>query len=39
MYNKNSQIKFETAMLKSSLCDDSDAYIISSGTVTITVAW
>ena len=27
-YNVNSQIKFETAMLKSSLCDYSDAYIL-----------
>ena len=26
-YNTNSQIKFKTAMLKSSLCDYSDAYI------------
>ena len=26
-YNVNSQIKFKTAMLKSSLCDYSDAYI------------
>ena len=38
MYDKNNQIKFETAMLKSSLCDYSDAYIILSGTLTITVA-
>ena len=27
-YNVNSQIKFKTAMLKSSLCDYSDAYIL-----------
>ena len=27
-YNVNSQIKFTTAMLKSSLCDYSDAYIL-----------
>ena len=26
-YNYNSQIKFKTTMLKSSLCDYSDAYI------------
>ena len=26
-YNTNSQIKFKTTMLKSSLCDHSDAYI------------
>ena len=35
-YNKNSQIK--TLMLKSSLCDYSDAYILVSGTITITRA-
>ena len=34
-YNKNSQIKFKTSMLKSSLCDNSDAYILASGTITI----
>ena len=28
VYNVNSQIKFKTTMLKSSLCDYSDAYII-----------
>ena len=27
-YNVNSQIKFKTTMLKSSLCDYSDAYIL-----------
>ena len=27
-YNTNSQIKFKTIMLKSSLCDYSDAYIL-----------
>ena len=27
-YNVNSQIKFKTVMLKSSLCDYSDAYIL-----------
>ena len=37
-YNVNSQIKFETAMLKSSLCDYSDAYIFVKGTITITGA-
>ena len=26
-YNKNSQIKFKTSMLKASLCDHSDAYL------------
>ena len=28
MYNTNSQIKFKTSMLKTSLCDCSDAYIL-----------
>ena len=35
-YNVNSQIKFKTTMLKSSLCDYSDAYILVKGTITIT---
>ena len=34
-YNINSQIKFKTAMLKSSLCDYSDAYILVKGTVSV----
>ena len=34
-YNVNSQIKFKTAMLKSSLCDYSDAYILVKGTHTV----
>ena len=37
-YNVNSQIKFKTSMLKSSLCDYSDAYILVKGTITITGA-
>ena len=37
-YNANSQIKFKTTMLKSSLCDYSDAYLSVKGTVTITGA-
>ena len=37
-YNVNSQIKFKTTMLKSSLCDYSDAYILAKGTITITGA-
>ena len=36
MYNANSQIEFKTSMLKSSLCDYSDAYILVSGTTTVT---
>ena len=34
-YYVNSQIKFKTTMLKSSLCDSSDAYILVKGTITI----
>ena len=34
-YNVNSQIKFKTAMLKSSLCDYSDAYILVKGMIKI----
>ena len=34
-YNVNSQIKFKTAMLKSSLCDYSDAYILVKGTISV----
>ena len=33
-YNVNSQIKFETTMLKSSLYDYSDAYILVKGSIT-----
>ena len=34
-YNVNGQIKFKTTMLKFSLCDYSDAYILVKGTITI----
>ena len=34
-HNVNSQIKFKTAMLKSSLCDYSDAYILVKGRIRI----
>ena len=37
-YNVNTQIKFKTTMLKSSLCDYSDSYILVKGTITITGA-
>ena len=37
-YDVNSQIKFKTTMLKSSLCDYSDAYILVHGRITITGA-
>ena len=33
-YNVNSQIKFKTTMLKPSLCDYSDAYILVKGKIT-----
>ena len=35
VYNVNSQIKFKTKMLKSSLCDYSDAYILAKWTITV----
>ena len=35
IYNKNSQIKLKTSMLKSSLCDYSDKYILLNVTITI----
>ena len=34
-YGTNSQIKFKTSMLNSSLCDHSDAYVLLSGTITV----
>ena len=34
-YNVNSQIKFKITMLKSSLCDYSDAYILVKGTISV----
>ena len=34
-YAKKSQIKFKTSILKSSLCDCSDAYIVVKRTVTV----
>ena len=37
-YNTNSQIKFKTTMLKSSLCHYSDAYIFDERRITITGA-
>ena len=33
-YNTNSQIKFKATMLKSSLCDHNNAYILVKGTIT-----
>ena len=34
-YNTINQIKFKTTMLKSSLCDYSDAYIVVKGTIIV----
>ena len=34
--NTNSQIKFKTSILKSSLCDYSDVYVLVNGTIAIT---
>ena len=34
-YNANEQIKFKTIMLKSSLCNYSDAYILVKGKITV----
>ena len=38
MYNASNEIKFETSMIRSNLCNCSDAYINISGTITITGA-
>ena len=38
MHNTSSQIKFKTSLLRSSLCDYSAAYMLVSGTITITGA-
>ena len=37
-YNTNSQIKFKTSMLRTSLCDYNDAYILVNGIIAITAA-
>ena len=34
-YNTKSQIKFKTSMLKSGLCDQSNAYILLKGIITV----
>ena len=34
-YNTNKQIRFKTAILRSDLCDFSDAYIVVKGIVTV----
>ena len=38
MHNANNQIKFKTSMLKSSLYDYSDTYILLSETITVVAA-
>ena len=38
VYNINSDFRFKTTMLKSSLCDYSDTYILVKGIITITGA-
>ena len=38
VYSTGSDIKFKTAMLRSSLCDYADAYILVKGTIIITGA-
>ena len=35
VYSPNKQIRFKTVMLKSSLCDYSDAYILVKGNITV----
>ena len=35
-YNENESIRFKTPMLRSDLCDYSDAYILVNGTITVT---
>ena len=36
VYNENKSIRFKTPMLRSDLCDYSDAYVLVSGTITVT---
>ena len=36
LYNENKSIRFKTPMLRSNLCDYSDAYILVKGTITVT---
>ena len=35
MYDSNNQIKFKTSMVKSSLFDYNDTYILATGTITV----
>ena len=36
VYNENKSIRFKTPMLMLDLCDYSDAYVLVSGTITVT---
>ena len=36
-YNVNKEIKIKTSMLRSDLCDFSDAYIVVKGTITVVI--
>ena len=36
IYNTNKQIRFKTSILRSELCDYSDAYIVVRGTINVT---
>ena len=36
MYNKDNQITFKISILRSSLCDYSDSYILPKRTITVT---
>ena len=38
-YNTNKQIRFKTSMVRSDLCDFSDAYIVVTGKITITAPY
>ena len=38
MYNENKSIRFKTPMLRSNLCDYSDAYILVEGTIIVTAS-
>ena len=38
MYNKDNQIRFKTSMLRSGLCDYSNAYILVKGTIIVAPA-
>ena len=35
-YNKDNQVRFKISLLRPSLCDYSDAYILLKGTITVT---